>query len=85
MEREYIMKERYKIIVSGTRICVYGSYDEHLSEKEVKEDWLSSVADDWGQGMADAFEGRIQITQVYDERDDEGEPPIGELEEEYDT
>lgn len=75
------MKERYRISVSGSRIEVYASYDEHMSNEEVKKDWLSSVAEEMGQGMADFFEGRVDVNQVYDERDTEDEPPIGELEE----
>jgi hypothetical protein len=74
------MYERWKIGVEGTGISVYGSYDEQMSEEEVIEDWLESVANDFGRGLAETYRSNAYATKVGSHDPKEDEPPVGELE-----
>lgn len=63
-------KHRYKIEVSGTQVREYYEFDDKKTDSEVKEIWLSDVTEKWGDGVAGAFDGHIEVTRITDD-----EPP----------
>jgi len=69
---------RYRVEVDGTGINECYEYDTARGEAEVRADWLSDVAEQWGEPMADAFRGRVSVTALWETQEEttrsEGSP-----------
>lgn len=68
-------KNRYKITVDGTGIQEYIEFDQQLSEEEAAEKWLGDAASKWGEGVALAFQGRVNSEQIAKKHEPPALPP----------
>lgn len=75
-------KNRYKITVDGTGIQEYYEFDQDLSEQEVGEEWLNDAAGKWGEGVALAFSGRVNVEQIAKKHEPPALPPCNQTDSE---
>lgn len=56
---------RYRIEVEGTAIRENYEYEEHKEAGHVAADWLTDVKETWGDEIGDAFQGHVQVTDLW--------------------